>query len=150
MDRLLGAQMRRSQVVGRNDRCEKRRFAGELACELVVKRFSGEIALRAATVLAKPAVKKPLQPLGDERRHNAIDVFGGVANRERRPRAFGTLNAQHRRHYELDTRKLQISAVQGFHAAPPETVALSNACRSIFPVPVLGISGRNATKRGYL
>jgi len=149
-----------------------------MTCEHVVERFGGEIAFGAAAVFGKTPMKMSGQPLGNERRHNRVDKAGGVADREHGPRSFGlpAVNTQYRRQNEFDARKLQIFGALVSHAAPPllpidrrrggvvglpdraviDATRLSliapvtSACRSILSVPVLGSSGRNSTKRGYL
>ena len=88
--------MRLVTIVGlRGNGRQKRSFSFEMACEDIVKRFGGEIALGAAAVLAEPPVKMPRQPFGDERRHNRVDIAGGVAHRERGPPSFGLPTSMH-------------------------------------------------------
>src|SRR5215469_14679213 len=136
------------------------------------------MALGAAPMLSEPPMEMPRQPLGDERRNDSVDVTGSVADGERDARSFelAAIDAQNGRQHELYTGKLKIFGAQWFHAAPPcrravrggpaftaanrrfaaepicsaATAPLSSACRSTFPVPVLGSSGRNAISRGYL
>src|SRR6516165_1168405 len=145
-----------------------------MAGELIVERFRSEIALGATAVFRESPMEVPRQPLGYERRDNCVDI----ADCERRARSFGlvAIDAKHGWQYEFDTRQLQVFGAQSLHAPPPLPPAIrrgrrcatgrgdrptgpkrliggarqSSACRSIFPVPVLGNSGRNSTKRGYL
>ena len=104
----------------RHDGRQKRRFPRELGSELVVKGLDGDVALGATTMFAESPTDLSRQPLGGERRYNRIDVAGSVANGECRLAFRGAaVNAQHGRHHQFDTGKLQILGAQILHLAPP-------------------------------